>query len=370
MHHLEILALGLSLFLHPASGSSPFDPRAYGKTTASCKATNRAGGQESAVNIDLRYVEINPSAKTTLLMVHGWPSLWSTWSNQIQEFREDYHLVVPDLRGFAESGHPGDVRSSGTIPDMVGDLVCILEHAGVSSAICVGHDWGTQICYEAARMRPDLFRGVVGAVIPYIPSAGPFVPTEHLIAALPKLSYQIFFSQKTADAAAQLDKDVRRSVRGVLRTVASPPPDHFLTSRTSFLGAWDHVEEIPPVPFFTSDEEDYFVEQYSIHGFKHTLQFYTEENRHASWAFTNTQGNHTIPQPVLSILPKEDPVADWALAAKILKSTDYLPNGRTEFMNGAHWCHIEHPQEFNVLVRKWLDEVFGRETRAGAHDEL
>jgi pimeloyl-ACP methyl ester carboxylesterase len=49
---------------------------------------------------------------------------------------------------------------------MVGDLVCILENAGVSKAVCVGHDWGSQICYEAARMRPDLFEAVIGAVIP------------------------------------------------------------------------------------------------------------------------------------------------------------------------------------------------------------
>jgi pimeloyl-ACP methyl ester carboxylesterase len=49
---------------------------------------------------------------------------------------------------------------------MVGDLVCILENAGASKAVCVGHDWGAQICYEAARMRPELFEAVIGGVIP------------------------------------------------------------------------------------------------------------------------------------------------------------------------------------------------------------
>ncbi|KAJ7123197.1 alpha/beta-hydrolase [Mycena epipterygia] len=367
MYSLKVLPMGaLSLFLGSALGSSAFNPRAYQKSTATCKATNRAEGQEKM--IDLHYVDINPDAKTTLLMVHGWPSLWSSWSNQIQEFKEDYHLLVPDLRGFGASGHPDDVRSSGTMPDMVGDLVCILEHAGISSAICVGHDWGAQICYEAARMRPDLFRGVVGAAIPYIPSAGPFTPMEHLVVALPKLSYQLFFNHKTPEAVAQLDKDVRRTIRATLRTVASPPPDDFLKDSTSFLNAWDAVAEIPPVPFFTPEEEDYFVEQYSIQGFKNTLQFYTEENRRASWSFANTQGNHTISQPVLSVLPESDPVADWALAVKLLGSEAFLPNSKTEFMPGAHWHHIEHPQTFNALMRAWLNDVVGGE-KAG-HDEL
>ncbi|KAJ7174449.1 alpha/beta-hydrolase [Mycena filopes] len=371
-----MLALGaLSLYFQPTHGlsESGFNPRAYEKSKATCKATNRAGGQETPVEIDLHYVDIQATSapKATLLLVHGWPGLWSIWSNQIQEFKEDYRLIVPDLRGFGESTHPDDVRSSGTMPDMVGDLSCILESAGISSAICVGHDWGAQLCYEAARMRPDLFHGVVGAAIPYIPSASDFLPIEHLVVALPKLSYQLFFNRDTPDAIAHLDKDVRRTIRATLRTVDSPPPDDFLRSPTSFLGAWDDVAEIPAVPFFTPDEEDYYVEQFSIQGFKYTLQFYTEENRRGSWAFTNAQGNHTIPQPVLSILPthvNRTPVADWELASKILRSTDYLPKSKTEFMHGAHWLHIENPTKFNAIMRAWLDDVFG-EKNAG-HDEL
>lgn len=56
--------------------------------------------------------------------------------------------------------------SSGTHADIVGDFVCVLANAGVSKAVCIGHDWGSQLCYEAARMRPDLFEAVVGAAIP------------------------------------------------------------------------------------------------------------------------------------------------------------------------------------------------------------
>ncbi|KAJ7618461.1 Alpha/Beta hydrolase protein [Roridomyces roridus] len=350
-----------------ASSKSPFNPRSYAKNTATCKATNRAEGTE--VDIDIRYVDINPSAKTTLLMVHGWPSLWSTWSNQIQEFKDEYRLVLPDVRGFGESTHPGDVRSSGMIPDLVADMVCVLEHAGVSSAVCVGHDWGSQVCYAAARMRPDLFEGVVGVTIPYIPSAGPFLPLERLVEAFPKLNYQLFFDKKTDEAVAELNKDVRRSVRSTLRSNASPPPDAFLQSRTSFLDAWADVAEIPPVPFFTPEEEDYFVEQYSIQGFQYTLQHYTEENRRGAWAVANSQGNHTIPVPVLSVLPTQDPVADWAMAAKLFKSADYLPNSQTVFMDGEHWCHIEYPDKFNAIMRRWLEEKFGGK-KGGGHDEL
>jgi len=116
-------------------------------------------------------------------------------------------------------------------------------------------------------------------------------------------------------AVAELDKDIRRSIRATFRTKASPPPAEFLKSPESFLVGWSHLEEVgtvyisqrkiiavdvylhqlPPVPFFTSEEEDYFVQQFSIQGFKNSefmnlpksililnrdflaLQFYTHE---------------------------------------------------------------------------------------------
>ena len=68
--------------------------------------------------------------------------------------------------------------------DLVGDLECVLKDAGIDSAICLGyifnllynriqntntfyrHDWGAQVCWEAARMRPDIFEAVAVAVVP------------------------------------------------------------------------------------------------------------------------------------------------------------------------------------------------------------
>lgn len=58
-----------------------------------------------------------------------------------------------------------------------------MDHAGVESAVCVGyalslvvldheltrlnsHDWGSQLCFEAARQRPDRFKAVIGLVVP------------------------------------------------------------------------------------------------------------------------------------------------------------------------------------------------------------
>ncbi|PPQ72384.1 hypothetical protein CVT26_006744 [Gymnopilus dilepis] len=368
---LLVLVLGLSGVLRATSqtGSEPFKPWEYEKKTAHCPAVRREPVREEMF-IQLKYVDINPEASTTIIMVHGWPSLWSTWSHQIQEFKNDYHLIIPDLRGFGESTHPGDARPSGTLADMVGDLVCILEDAKVDTTICMGHDWGASICYEAARSRPDIFTAVVGAAVPYLPSTGSYTPVTRLLWHIPTLSYQVFLDTQPEAATAELDKDIRRTVRATLRTLDSPPPKGFLRSQKSFLAAWDGVET-PPVPFFTPEEEDYFVQQYGIQGFRHTIQFYSTQNRLQSWEFVHSQGNHTIPHPVLAIYPTKDLVADWVMVAKAVKSAKFLPKLETLLLHGSHWIQLERPQEFNEAVREWLERLAGVEMEHLAqHEEL
>ncbi|KAF8906764.1 Alpha/Beta hydrolase protein [Gymnopilus junonius] len=362
------LSLSVSIF---TAIREPHRPSEYAKKTADCKAVRRAPVEEN-VDIQLKYVDVNPQASTTIVMVHGWPGLWSIWSNQIQEFKDDYHLIVPELRGYGESAHPGDTRSSGTMQDMVSDLVCVLKDAKVESAVCMGHDWGSAICYEAARSRPDVFTAVVGAVVPYFPASGPYVPMKSLVESIPSLGYQIFFDSQPEIAVAELDKDIRRTVRATLRTVDSPAPDDFLKSDKSFLAAWDGFDEVPPAPFFTAEEEDYFVEQYSIQGYKHTIQFYFDENQYLSWKHVHSQENYTIPQPVLAIYPTADPVADFAEMANLMKSADYLPNLTIEILHGSHWIQLENPREFNEAVRRWLKGLLpdGEKENQAGHDEL
>jgi soluble epoxide hydrolase/lipid-phosphate phosphatase len=70
------------------------------------------------------------------------------------------------------------------------------------------------------------------------------VPIQGLVGVLPKLTYQIYFDSKLDAAVAELDQDIRRTIRATLRTVDSPPPDEYLKSPDSFLGAWGHVKEV------------------------------------------------------------------------------------------------------------------------------
>ena len=51
----------------------------------------------------------------------------------------------------------------------------------------------------------------------------------------------------------------------------------------------------------------------------------------------------------------QDPVADWLTAAKVLGSNAYIPNLTTETIYAAHWPQLERPQEFNLILERWLN---------------
>ena len=84
----------------------------------------------------------------------------------------------------------------------------------------------------------------------YVHAAGPFVPIAQLVPALPRLSYQLFFDQQTEAAIAELNKDVRRTLRATLRTSKSPVPPRFLTNPNSFMAEWNEVAEVRTVTIF------------------------------------------------------------------------------------------------------------------------
>jgi hypothetical protein len=107
----------LFIFLSAIQGNvSAFNPLNYAKSAARCVATRREPVLQDVLidlgtlswapssiltpNRHLEYVEINPDAPNTLLMIHGWPSLWSSWSKQIEEFQVRCTVKKNDMLSF------------------------------------------------------------------------------------------------------------------------------------------------------------------------------------------------------------------------------------------------------------------------------
>ena len=76
----------------------------------------------------------------------------------------------------------------------------------------------------------------------YFAAAGPYTPIEAFVTTFPKLAYQIYFRDEIDNATAELEANVRRSIRAVYRHSNFTAPDTFLTGSTSFLAPYDGIE--------------------------------------------------------------------------------------------------------------------------------
>ncbi|KAK5994760.1 Cytosolic epoxide hydrolase 2-like protein [Cladobotryum mycophilum] len=360
---LYALAALASTAIAAPSKPQAFDPYAYKKNFVFCKATDRSGATPKDIRLELAYIDINPTAKKTLIMLHGWPSLWTTYRNQIQTLGSEYRLIIPEFRGFGDSEHPDDLYSSNTMPDFVDDISCIMDYAGVHAGVCVGNDFGAQVCWEAGRMRPDRFVGIFNIVVPYVSSAGDFVPTEALAHVVPGFGYQVYLQNNSTTAAVEMDADPRSVIRATSQIATSEIPADFLRNQTSFLGPWKvdnekhNRTEIPFSGIMSQKVENYMVESYKKQGFFNTYNGYQQKNRYETWQFERAQGNYTIPQPTFSLYPKNDPVADWATFATILGSYNFLPNHHNATIATGHWPHEERATEFDAIFRQWIGNV-------------
>ena len=92
-----------------------------------------------------------------VLLCHGFPETSHVWRHQLTALAQaGFRAVAPDLRGYGGSECPSEVAAFTTM-DVVGDLVALVESENAKSAVIVGGDWGANIAWLAAQLRPDIF---------------------------------------------------------------------------------------------------------------------------------------------------------------------------------------------------------------------
>lgn len=107
-------------------------------------------------NVDIAYWHERVAGATKVLVfVHGWPESKRIFSRIVQPFVDQgFDVVVPDLRGFGDSG---------LAPDGMYDIVShardiealVFDHLGYGSVVLVAGDLGGPVIQEMALRHPD-----------------------------------------------------------------------------------------------------------------------------------------------------------------------------------------------------------------------
>ena len=92
-----------------------------------------------------------------LLLLHGYPQTHIEWRKIAPELAKHFTLVMPDLRGYGDSGKPpaGDNHVNYAKRAMALDQVEVMEALGFRQFALVGNDRGARVAHRLTLDHPD-----------------------------------------------------------------------------------------------------------------------------------------------------------------------------------------------------------------------
>jgi len=301
-----------------------------------------------ANGISLHFAEMGQGP--VVLFCHGFPAIWSCWQAQMEAVASaGFRAIAPDMRGYGKSSAPVDAEDY-TPYETVGDLVAILDAAGAETATIVGHDFGANIAWNAAMMRPDRFTAVAGISVQFRQPGGPSFLDK--LRAAGKDSFYWFEMMKPESDQAWANAAI--SVPGMIYWTSGEAPE---ASRWSpFDPSRSFLRPAPPDSPIIAANADYIadaVAAFSRNGFHGPLNYYRSVppfTRHS-----NAFAGATIRQPSMFLAGALDGLN---LVAKPDQDTMRINlTGLRSFtmLEGVgHWPQLEAPNATNAALIEFL----------------
>jgi pimeloyl-ACP methyl ester carboxylesterase len=290
-----------------------------------------------------------------VLLLHGFPESWYSWRHQLAPLSAaGYRVVAPSLRGYGRTDAPEPVEAY-TQLHLVGDVVGLMDALGEESAVVVGHDWGAPVAWNAAALRPDRFRAVVGMSVPFYGIRRAAArPTDSMAELAKDRFVYILYFQEPGVAEAELEADVRASMRRLLYSISGDIPESRFWNRPVGSTFLDATVEPAALPGWLTDHDlDAFVAEFERSGFRGGLNYYRNIDRSAELlaAFSG----RTVEQPAMFVSGDRDvvlgatpeAVEGMRVAVPGLRRIEWLPGC-------GHWLQQERPEEVNRLLLEFL----------------
>jgi pimeloyl-ACP methyl ester carboxylesterase len=296
-----------------------------------------------------------------VLLCHGFPECWYSWRHQLPALAEaGFHAVAPDMRGYGQTDRPEAIDQY-TLLHLVGDMMGLVDALGEEEAVIAGHDWGAPVAWSAALLRPDRFRAVIALSVPFRPR-GLVRPTTVMPETEDAVFYQLYF-QAPEVAEAELERDVRRSLRGILYANSGDFPLRLpkeavgMVPRNGGLGALMAVEQLAAAlpPWLTEADIDFFAAEFARTGFRGGLNYYRNIDR--NWELLAPFAGAKVNAPALYIAGDRDLVMAFRGIDQLVPNlAQFVPQlRRTIILPGCgHWTQQERPQEVNAAIIEFL----------------
>jgi len=275
-----------------------------------------------------------------LILLHGFPDFWYGWKDIMLGLKNEYRLIVPDMRGYNLSDKPEGIENY-SLEFLINDIKGLSESLNLGKFYLAGHDWGGPIAWAFAGMFPELLEKLI-----LINGPHPLV-IRNLIANdtdQRNASSYIFEFLKPDSANKLMDNNFQ-----VLKAILNMD---FQNLAGLLRGSGiDDISEIPKREKSLSkfDEEKY-VEAWSQPGAVNAgLDYYRAS---VTEQLIGNRWNGEINVPTLVI----HGMNDVALTPKILNGLeDYVKDLRiVKIEDASHWVMVDAPDVVNSNIRKFI----------------
>jgi pimeloyl-ACP methyl ester carboxylesterase len=107
----------------------------------------------------LHYVDWGNPDAPPMLLVHGGRDHCRNWDWVAREFRDEYHIVAPDLRGHGDSQWM--IGTNYSIIDYVYDIAQLVEQKKLHPVTVIGHSLGGSVSLQYSGTYPEHVRKLV-----------------------------------------------------------------------------------------------------------------------------------------------------------------------------------------------------------------
>jgi pimeloyl-ACP methyl ester carboxylesterase len=293
-----------------------------------------------------------------VLLCHGFPESWYSWRHQLGALAAaGFHVVAPDMRGYGQTEAPEAIDQYSML-HLVGDMVGLLDALGEAPAVIAGHDWGGPVAWYSALLRPDRFRAVIGLSVPYRPR-GKLRPTSVMPRTDDAVFYQLYF-QTPGVAEADLEADVRTSIRGVVLDNAGEAPrgsgDFSMVPKLGGMRARIQAASLAPLPgWLTEADIDFYAAEFHRTGFRGGLNWYRNIDR--NWETLAPFAGAQVSVPALYVVGERDLVLTFPGGREMVANMPaVVPRLRQTLMlpGCGHWTQQERPDAVNAAIIGFL----------------
>jgi len=107
----------------------------------------------------LHYVDWGNEGAPPMLLVHGGRDHCRNWDWVAEAFRDEYHIIAPDLRGHGDS--QWSMGGSYTMPEYVYDIAHLVDQKNMAPVNILSHSLGGMISLQYAGLYPDKVKSII-----------------------------------------------------------------------------------------------------------------------------------------------------------------------------------------------------------------